>query len=338
MRTIVIIASNVLTLLATLPYIIGVAKGRQKPRVATWLVWAVLAGIGSAAAFSSHQIPAAIFTLTTALEYGFVVLLGIRYSDRAFGKLDIGCLLAAMFGLALLVLVRSPITAIVVVIATDTIGTIPTVIHSWQHPDEESWVAFAVFVIAEIMTLTIVDFKDFTAFAYPAFYLIEDAMLMGIILIRQLKRRASVNSAPKSTEGHPGYAITAVSVQKENRGSTLVSGGVTSSPVLGEPMWGSEGNGSAREILIPVTAYSSSVTRGECFVGQFDPGVGRGTPIPYVDGKLVVSVKSILPAGSYLVQARALDTTGNWSGLQQLHWTIGADSRVQPEGLIQPSA
>ncbi len=335
MRTVAIIASNALALLATLPYIIGIVKGRQKPRVATWLVWAVLAGIGSAAAFSSHQIPAAIFTLTTAFEYGIVVLLGIRYGDRAFGKLDIGCLLVAMLGLAVLIVVKSPIAALVVVIVTDAIGTIPTIVHSWRQPEEESWVSFALYVLAEITTLTVADFRHFTAFAYPAFYLIEDVILMSIMLFSPNKQRSPSPASQQDGSVHAVQEATGIKLPEGSQAGSVTKPVVATSPVFGAPQWGSEG---LNEILIPVAGHTLGIARGECFVGQSDPGVGRGTPINFMNGNLVVPINPNLSTGSYRVQIRVMDTAGNWSQLLPIQWTVGADKRVEPSSLPLPSA
>ena len=171
-----------ITVAATLPYLVDIVRGNAKPRLVTWFIWAVLAGIGSAASFADHQIPAGVFILTTCLESATVVVLGFKNGDRSLEKLDIFCLVGALTGLGIWFFLKSPALAVMVTILIDSTATVPTVKHCWLRPYEETWITYAMFILATTMLLFITNFRVFTGFAYPVFYLFEDSLLTGLIL------------------------------------------------------------------------------------------------------------------------------------------------------------
>lgn len=196
MRTLLISISCLLTLVSVIPYYRDIAKGKDKPRIATWLIWTILALIGGSASLVDRQIPAGIFTLATAVECGMVVVLGLKHGDHTFEKLDIFCLFAALASLCLWFLFKSPTIGVVVVLIADFIGSIPTFKHCWQKPYEETLLTYLLYVASEIVILSIADFNVFTSFAYPLFYFIEDATLSLFIIFSPNRRSVSLAFEP----------------------------------------------------------------------------------------------------------------------------------------------
>ena len=74
-------------------------------------MWAALLAIGSAAALSSCQVPAAAYGALCAAECALVAVLALHGADLAFQRLDFLCLAGAVAGLVLLALVRAPAAA-----------------------------------------------------------------------------------------------------------------------------------------------------------------------------------------------------------------------------------
>lgn len=195
MRTLLIALSSLLTLASIIPYYLDIAKGKDKPRIATWFIWTILAIIAGSASLIDHQIPAGIFTLATGLECGMVVILGLQHGDRTFEKLDYFCLTAAFLSLGLWFVFRSPTVGVVVVLFADFIGSIPTFKHCWQKPYEETLLTYVLYVASEIMILSIANFGVFTSFAYPLFYFLEDSTLSLFIIFSPHRKNATEKTA-----------------------------------------------------------------------------------------------------------------------------------------------
>lgn len=198
MRPVLVALSGALALAATIPYLRDIVRGRTKPRLVSWLVWSVLVGISSAAAFATRQLPAGVLSLCDALACGLVVLLGYKHGDRTLGRLDVACPLGACMAVGLWGLLESPAVAAVVIVVTDFLGAIPTFRHSWLRPYEETWLAFALSGLSGAVTLLAANFGVLTAIVYPLYILVANLIIV-ILLLLLSPHRARPNDQPCPT-------------------------------------------------------------------------------------------------------------------------------------------
>jgi len=185
MKEVFAIAGATIILFCTLPYIIDVVKKKTKPNIVTWIVWSLLIGIGAAALYASNELNAGLLLTGDFIATFAVVIVGLRYGTAKLDRLDVICLVGAVVGLTLWLVFNSPSIAVVATIVIDFVGTIPTVRHSYHHPEEETWITFALGVVATIFTL--LSLKDYSASAwvYPAYLLFSNGLLFVTILLGQ---------------------------------------------------------------------------------------------------------------------------------------------------------
>lgn len=185
LEAIFITIGSILMLVGVLPYLVDVVRGKTKPRIVSWLVWCVLTAIaGFASLFDGHYPTAillAIATLTTLL----VAILGYKHGDRRFEQLDVICFIGAAVGLLLWWLFNSPELAVIATIIIDLVGAIPTLVHSWKKPHEETWIAFFLAFLSSLCTIVIVEDWVITAIAYPLYLLLFNGLLTGVIVLRR---------------------------------------------------------------------------------------------------------------------------------------------------------
>lgn len=187
LTNILIVLGGVITVVASIPYLVGVIRGTTKPRVASWFVWSVLTGISCVAALVEHQYPTMILLLAASLETLAVVVLGLklRHGDKKIERIDIVCLTGAVIGAILWWAFNSPAIAVIATIAIDLIGGVPTLIHSWKKPDEETWDTFFLSFLGAICTLLVVNSWRVTAFAYPLFLVVINLTFTLVIIVRR---------------------------------------------------------------------------------------------------------------------------------------------------------
>jgi hypothetical protein len=202
MRSAVIILSSLFTVAATIPYLIEIVRGQTKPRVVTWFTWAIILSIGSAAAFTAHQIPAGVLMLSTSLEAAAVVVLGYKHGDRTFEKLDLICLCGAVTGLSLWMLLHSPALAVLATVLIDFTGALPTLKHSWHKPHEETLITYVLFSISNVLTLTVVNYRVFTSLAYPI-YVFSIDLAIALFIFASPHRELPVIAAELLSESSP---------------------------------------------------------------------------------------------------------------------------------------
>ena len=187
-KNIFAIAGAVIVLFCTVPYIIDVVRRKTKPNIITWIVWTVLIGIGAAALFVSHDYNAAWLLVGDVIATFAVVVVGLKYGMAELDKLDIILLIGAIVGMILWFVFNTPLIAIIATIAIDFIGTIPTIRHSFHHPEEETYITFALGIVATIFTLlSLSDFR-FSAWIYPAYLLFSNGLLTATIFLGQHKK------------------------------------------------------------------------------------------------------------------------------------------------------
>lgn len=204
MRALIIIISNVLTLVAALPYLRETISGKARPRLASWFVWTALTGIGAVASYSQHQIPTAIFSAVCSLQCLAIVALGFKYGDRKLETLDVVALGGASAGLIALALLKAPAWAVAITITTDLIGGLPTIKHSWVRPGEETALTYILNALGSGATLLVANFHIFTAFGYPLYLFLFDALVSVSILASPHRSQ----TAPKLLLAAPTHLTT----------------------------------------------------------------------------------------------------------------------------------
>jgi uncharacterized protein with PQ loop repeat len=66
-RDLLAIVAGIITVAATLPYIINTIKGKTRPNIVTWFTWTLLNTITAIAAYSGHAYQTTIFAGAGAL-------------------------------------------------------------------------------------------------------------------------------------------------------------------------------------------------------------------------------------------------------------------------------
>lgn len=187
MYTALAILGSLLAVAGTVPYIIETAQRKAKPRVVSWFTWALLTGLAAAAAFSDGQISAGLFALAGTLATGSVVVVGWKYGDHTFTRLDIVCLIGVLAGLALWLTFDSPALAVWGAIVIDFIGFVPTYKHAWDKPKEETPAFFGtVFAGGLLSTLAAIPVGGWTvtSVAYPLYVALSMGVCLAILMLR----------------------------------------------------------------------------------------------------------------------------------------------------------
>src|SRR4051812_7283042 len=116
-----------ITVFGTVPYAIGMLRGRIRPHAFTWLVWTITTliafvgqlvgggGIGAAAAGASALVGLGVS------GYAF------WHCDRSYTQLDWLCLAAASVALVAWGFSGSALTAVILIAVVDAVGAVPTI-------------------------------------------------------------------------------------------------------------------------------------------------------------------------------------------------------------------
>ncbi|MGE5541152.1 MAG: hypothetical protein ACM3TU_02615 [Bacillota bacterium] len=150
-HTVLGMAGSLLLILLAYPYIRSIVKDTTRPSAVSWLGWALLFGITSAAQFSkgvdwSLAVPV-ISTLSTSIIFVFALFIG----RIVWTRFDALCLFLAVLAVVLWLITKEPLTAIVLSMAADFFVTIPTLIKTYQDPTSEPRILWTLYTLGALL-------------------------------------------------------------------------------------------------------------------------------------------------------------------------------------------
>ncbi len=178
--------AGVVEVIAFIPYIIAMVRGKTRPHRGSWFIWTVLGLIlllsyRAAGAEETIWVPLVMF-----IGPLIVFILSFKYGKGGWeDSLDKYCLIGAIVGFSCLVVFESPMIALTVAILSDVFAAIPTVRKSILDPDSEDVTAWTLAFIANLINLLAIDKWTIEIAIYP----IYAVLIFGIITFPLLRRR-----------------------------------------------------------------------------------------------------------------------------------------------------
>lgn len=168
----------------SVPYILAVIRGTVRPRLVSWGVWAVLAGVMTVSAFIEGAMASAVMTAITFIACATVTILGWQRRTGGINRVDMVCLVGAVLGIASLAIFKSPLIALTVSVAVDIIAFIPTLMHAWTSPYEESLACFALSALGGTLAVLAVLVGEISvaALLYPVYSMVFNGLATLLIV------------------------------------------------------------------------------------------------------------------------------------------------------------
>lgn len=168
----------------SVPYILAVIRGTARPRLVSWGVWAVLAGVMTVSAFIEGAMASAVMTAITFIACATVTILGWQRRTGGINRVDIVCLVGAVLGITSLAIFKSPLIALTVSVAVDIVAFIPTLVHAWTSPYEESLACFALSALGGTLAVLAVLVGEISVVAllYPVYSMVFNGLAALLIV------------------------------------------------------------------------------------------------------------------------------------------------------------
>lgn len=184
MTKILLLVGAAMATVAFVPYIRDILRHGVRPRLVSWVIWTILLALMAVVSVQEKQSASALTASITAVGCFAVVVLGWKYASRGVTQLEWWTLGGALVGLALWLLLDNPLLVMFVAIGVDALAYIPTIVHGWQDPEEESWVAFATGGVGELLVVTsaLLEHANLIGLAYPVYATVFSLGMTGVIL------------------------------------------------------------------------------------------------------------------------------------------------------------
>lgn len=165
-------------------YIRDMFRGKSKPNLVTWGLWAFAPLIATGAALSANADgwstvrifmsgfgPLLVFTSAFIVKQGYWKL----------SKFDYACGALSIIALATWLLADSPILAILFAAVADLFATLPTILKAWKYPETETLYTYFIGLFTASIVIPAIPVWNIENAAFQVYLLIANIVLFAIV-------------------------------------------------------------------------------------------------------------------------------------------------------------
>jgi hypothetical protein len=125
------------------------------------------------------------FVMPVAYTVGSAIVasLSLKYGTGAWTRFDRICLIGAGIGLLMWVMFDSPMSALLINLFMNLLGTLPTIRKVYFQPETESRLAWILFSLGNLLNLLAVEDWVFSMAVYPVSMVIIVGVVTVLVLI-----------------------------------------------------------------------------------------------------------------------------------------------------------
>ncbi len=181
-----------LTLMAFMPYILQIFKGKVRPHVISWLIWGIattvifIAQLGDNAGVGAWPIG-----VSAALTLSVSLLAFLHRADTNIDSKDLLAMGVSLLALPVWYLTAEPLYAVLIMTLVDLSGFIPTFRKINRDPYSESVIFFALFAVRNLLVLLALEHYSLVTILFPAAIALACLGIIVNILVRRNRLLAS---------------------------------------------------------------------------------------------------------------------------------------------------
>ena len=170
-----VVVSVLLMVWGAYDYLRDTLAGKTKPNRVSWSLWALAPLISLGAAFDADaDVWASIRVLVGGIVPAVIFLASFinKNSYWRLGRFDWFCGGLSLAALVFWQLADSPLVAVLLATAANTLATVPTLVKAWNYPETESRLIFITSFIGAILIIP----------AIPVWTIANSAFQIGLML------------------------------------------------------------------------------------------------------------------------------------------------------------
>lgn len=166
-------------------YIIDTLRGKTRPHLFTWLVWAIVMGVAAAVAIVSGATASAWVLGFGCFKSAVISGLALRWGEKQITRSDWAMFLSALSIIPIWALTKEPLIAVILATTIDAFGYGPTFRKAWMKPREENLQSFSFGVIEATLSVLSVVPISLVTILYPASILGMNVALVSMLFFRR---------------------------------------------------------------------------------------------------------------------------------------------------------
>jgi len=184
-KNIIGIIAIVLTFIAYAPYFRDLLKGKTKPHIFSWFIWAIVTSIIYALQVSAGAGLGSLVTLAVAVISLLIFILGFKNGNKNIKKIDIVFLVLALLAIPLWLVIDQPVLSIILLSIIDMLGFAPTVRKSWDDPYSETLSLYTITTFRHGLSIFALANYNIVTLLFPTTWVIANALFSIMLIVRR---------------------------------------------------------------------------------------------------------------------------------------------------------
>ncbi|WP_420115064.1 hypothetical protein [Pseudactinotalea sp.] len=179
--------SATLSLVGSVHYATATVRGRARPNLVTWALWATAPTIGFFAQLDSGVGLPAILTLAAGVGPLIVLVAAVlsRHHHARVGPFDLACGAIAVVALvAWWGLEQAPV-AVLLAVGADAAAALPTIRKAWREPESENAAFYVMVAAGALVTLLTITCQEPQDWAFAVYIFALSTLLAGVTTSRR---------------------------------------------------------------------------------------------------------------------------------------------------------
>lgn len=180
------VAAIAITVIAFLPYIRAILKGKTKPHIFSWIIWGSTTFIVFLAQYADNGGAGAWPIGVSGLITLYVAWLAYKKkADSSITRLDWVFFAFAMAALPLWAITSSPLWAVILLTSVDLAGFGPTITKAYRFPFEEQLTFFVLMMLRNLISIAALEHYSLTTVLFPAAVALACALFIAMVAQRR---------------------------------------------------------------------------------------------------------------------------------------------------------
>ena len=160
-------------------------KYNIKPHRITRFIFAILALLTTITLYQQQSQTAIWLSIVTLIQTTTVGIISIFKGVGGTDKESIIAVIIMIIGVLLWHLSQNPLIGLIFFLSADFAGVFPTIIKSYHNPFEESYIYWAIDIVASLLNLLAMPRIQTNDLIYSAYLLFANAIVVIIVLLRR---------------------------------------------------------------------------------------------------------------------------------------------------------
>ena len=181
------ISAVVLTLIGYLPYIYDTIKGKTKPHVYSWFLWALVTFIIFALQVLGKAGVGALVTLATAILCLTIFILGLKSGKKDITNFDTATFVISLIAIGVWVFAKQPVASVILLTTINTLANFPTIRKSWGKPYSETLLTWELGAVRNLLGIVALESYSVLTWLYPVSSFVVNVIVSSLLIIRRNK-------------------------------------------------------------------------------------------------------------------------------------------------------